>query len=453
MKINIGCGKKYEPDYVNIDLYESLIADQLMSAINLTFEDNIGDEIKAIQIIEHLTFFEAIYALSEFYRVLKPGGALFIETPDLKRACESYLNSTNEQKKEVLGWLYGIPHKGLQHKLCYPPYLLTELLENVGFENITSNCLYNEESIPTIRFSCNKGKDIAEIGIFQTISHLRKELISKNKVDFTNSFLCKEQEDIISYIGSKLLEMKKKGNKESFYNLIIDLLIKWPELVTHLLLVIKNDSILSKVEVSNIKDMVTLLIEHNFVNLLYCAIKEGPTNPGTQKIVIYSTELFARKVIENLFHLKEKQVSIKDKFQNLSQECTESDNTIFSPPLIEQKALDLYYLGIKAYHQENYRHAHNMFLRAIKFNRDNFKFFWYLGKTLGKLELFIQAKKIYKKTLRLIKITNVENKQDLMSQLESEFNWIKKRKGADPNYPPKKSKNSIKVIEEKKYVE
>ncbi|MHA2121644.1 MAG: class I SAM-dependent methyltransferase, partial [Promethearchaeota archaeon] len=74
MRLNVGCGKKYEPEYSNIDLFEDLIADKLMSAINLDFEDYCCEEVKAIQIIEHLTFFEAIYALNEFFRVLKLKG-------------------------------------------------------------------------------------------------------------------------------------------------------------------------------------------------------------------------------------------------------------------------------------------------------------------------------------------------------------------------------------------
>ncbi|NHJ25941.1 MAG: methyltransferase domain-containing protein [Candidatus Lokiarchaeota archaeon] len=425
MKINIGCGKKYDPDYVNIDLYESLVADQLMSAINLTFEDNAVDEIKAIQIIEHLSFFELTYAFSEFYRVLNSGGKLILETPDLKKSCETYINSSNEQKKEVLGWLYGVPHKGLQHKLCYPPFLLTELLKNAGFENITSNYFYNEEAIPTIRFTCNKNNDTNQIGIFQTLSHLRKNIVSQNKVDFTNSFLCKEQEDIISYIGIKLLDMENKGKKELFYNLIIELLIKWPELVNILLSVIKNNILISEVELTNIRSMTAFLIEHNFVNLLYCSIRKGPTNPGTQKLIIYSTELFARNLIKDLLFSKESQGRIKNKLQNIGQECLESDNIIFSPLLIEKKALDFYYIGLKNYHQGKYSQAHNMFLKAIQFNRDNFKFYWYLGKTLVKLESPPHVRKIYKKTLRLLKLTNIRNKEEIEAQIQKEFNLIK----------------------------
>ncbi len=156
MKLNIGCGKKYDPHYCNIDLYEDLVADRLMSAFNLEFDDNTCDEIKAIHIIEHLSFFETIYALSEFFRVLEPNGKLILETPDLEKTCEHYLKANGEQKKDILGWFFGIPHKGLQHKLCFPPFLLIELLENTGFDNITTSSFYNEESIPTVRIKCYK---------------------------------------------------------------------------------------------------------------------------------------------------------------------------------------------------------------------------------------------------------------------------------------------------------
>jgi ribosomal protein L35AE/L33A len=75
-------------------------------------------------------------------------------------------------------------------------------------------------------------------------------------------------------------------------------------------------------------------------------------------------------------------------------------------------------------------------LRAIKLNRDNYLFFWNLSKTLAKLKSYDQSEKVYKKTLRLIKITNIENKQDLKLQIQNEFKWIKKRKGNKPKFDP-----------------
>ena len=167
MRINVGCGKKFEPEYYNIDLYEELIADKLMSAINLDFKDNSCEEVKAIQIIEHLSFFEAIYALNEFFRVLQLGGKLILEIPDLMKACQVFLNSNNDQKKVVLGWIYGVPDKGLQHKFCFPDYLLTELLENIGFINIRTAKFTNLEAIPILRFECYKPENWDDAEIFQ----------------------------------------------------------------------------------------------------------------------------------------------------------------------------------------------------------------------------------------------------------------------------------------------
>jgi len=346
MKLNIGCGKKYDSDYCNIDLYEDLVADRLMSAFNLDFDDNACDEIKAIHIIEHLSFFETIYALSEFFRVLEPNGKLILETPDLEKACQHYLKANGEQKKDILGWFFGIPHKGLQHKLCFPPFLLIELLENTGFDNIITSSFYNDESIPSVRFKCFKS---GNSDVFQVISNLRKELLLSNQIDFADSFLIKEQEDLVTFIASKLLEVKKTQKKELIKELFIELLFKWPKIVQTLLQVIENESYISQVESIKIKEISELLIEHNIVNILFNSITEGATNPGTQRIVFFSVESFARKLIENLLDSKENQESYIEKLKNLQNTSQDLSNKIFSANLIDRKApieIIIYFSGI-----------------------------------------------------------------------------------------------------------
>ena len=436
MKLNIGCGKKYDPNYCNIDLYEDLVADRLMSAFNLDFEDDVCDEIKAIHIIEHLSFFETIYALSEFFRVLEPKGKLILETPDLEKTCQHYLKANGEQKKEILGWFFGIPHKGLQHKLCFPPFLLIELLENTGFDNILTSSFYNDESIPSVRFKCFKSGNSDVFEVFQVISKLRKELLLSNQIDFADSFLIKEQEDLVTFIASMLLELKKTKKKELIKDLFVDLLFKWPKIVKILLIAIENESYISQVEYLKIKEISELLIEHKIVNILFNSITEGATNPGTQRIVFFSVESFARKLIENLLDSKENQENYIEKLKSLQKTSKNLSNEIFSATLIERKAQNIFYLGIKSFHQKNYTQAHNLFLRAIKLNRDNYLFFWNLSRTLARLKSFNQSEKVYKKTLRLIKMTNVKNKQDLKSQIQDELNWIKKRKGNKPTFDP-----------------
>ena len=436
MKLNIGCGKKYDPDYCNIDLYEDLVADRLMSAFNLEFDDNTCDEIKAIHIIEHLSFFETIYALSEFFRVLEPNGKLILETPDLEKTCQHYLKANGDQKKEILGWFFGIPHKGLQHKLCFPSFLLIDQLENTGFDDITTSRFYNHEAIPSVRFKCYKRGNSEKFEVFQVISKLRKELLLNNQIEFDDSFLTKEQEDLIIFIASKILELKKNKKKELIKELFVELLFKWPKIVKTVLNVIENEGYISPGDYLNIKEISELLIEHRIVNVLFNSITEGPTNPGTQRIIFFSVESFARKLIENLLNSKENRESLIEKIKTLNKTSKDLSNKIFSAALIERKALNLFYLGIKSFHQENYTRAHNLFLRAIKLNRDNYLFFWNLSRTLARLKSYNQSEKVYKKTLRLIRITNVKNKQDLKSKIQDEFNWIRKRKGNKPEFDP-----------------
>ena len=232
------------------------------------------------------------------------------------------------------------------------------------------------------------------------------------------------------------MSQKPKKKKELIKELFVELLFKWPEVVKTLLLVIQNEIYISHEECVNIKEISDLLVEHKIVNVLFDSIIKGPINPGSQRIIFFSVESFARKLIENLLNSKENRENLIEKLKTLHLSSKDLNNKIFSSNLIERKALGLYYLGIKSFHQKNYTHAHNLFLRAIKLNRDNYLFFWNLSKTLAKLKSYNQSEKVYKKTLRLIKMTNVKNKQDLKSQIQNEFNWIKKRMGNIPKFDP-----------------
>ena len=99
MKLNIGCGKTYKEGFINIDAFDSTVADKIMPANDLKFSSNSIDEIQSIQLIEHLGLFNAIYALSEWFRVLKPGGNLIIETPNLEKSFKNFINGDLETRK------------------------------------------------------------------------------------------------------------------------------------------------------------------------------------------------------------------------------------------------------------------------------------------------------------------------------------------------------------------
>jgi len=436
MRINIGCGKKFEPEYINVDLYEDLIADKLMSAISLNFEDNFCEEVKAIQIIEHLTFFEAIYALNEFFRVLQPKGKLVLEIPDLMKTCQLYLKSNDEQKKIILGWIYGVPDKGLQHKFCFPAYLLTEILENTGFKNIMTKYFFNSESIPIVRFECNKPENLDDLEIFQILANIRKILQSESYIDFTNSLLIKEQEDLLCSYLIKLLEYQKKKKNDIIFEILVDSLMKWPRSVNVLLRVLKDKNFISQLEIKRIFNVTDLLIQLDFPNILCHSLKNVFTYPGTQRIAFSSIESFARKIIRKLLQNDQDKEKIISKLKILSDKIAYPEIEFFSLKIIEKKALDYFYLGIKAFYEENYKIAYNHFLRAIKLYRDDFLYFWNLAKILVKLNQKTEAIRYYKRTLRLVKITKIDNKNTIRNEIIKELNCLKKHKEAVQEFKP-----------------
>ena len=436
MKLNIGCGKKYDPDYCNIDLYEDLVADRLMSAFNLEFDDNTCDEIKAIHIIEHLSFFETIYALSEFFRVLEPNGKLILETPDLEKTCQHYLKANGEQKKEILGWFFGIPHKGLQHKICFPPYLLRELLSNAGFRNISTVFYYNNESIPSVRFKCNKLDEGYSLKIFQIITKIRKTMLVKNYVDFTDSFIIKEQEDLIAKFAIELLKLEKNDKSDKIFDVLSDICIKSPKFAKFFLEAIENKDLLSENEIKYILKTIELLIDLNFPNILLNSLKKGPLKPGTQKIIFSSIESFAKSIITKLNQFEEDRDKTIENLKNLSENIKEIEINFFSFNLIEQKSLDYYYKGIKAFYKKNFRTAHNKFLEAIRLYRDDLFYYWNLAKVLAKLDLEDQAIKFYKLTLRFLKLKKIRYKDEIKLDIKEELNWVRSKQGSTPKFEP-----------------
>ena len=75
-------------------------------------------------------------------------------------------------------------------------------------------------------------------------------------------------------------------------------------------------------------------------------------------------------------------------------------------------------------------------MNAIKVYRDDFLYYWNLAKVLAKLDLKSQAKKYYRWTLRLVRISKFENKKNAKNDIKKELKWIKKMKGDIPQFVP-----------------
>jgi len=433
MKLNVGSGRRYEPDYFNIDLYEAILADQQMSAINLSFPDNSCEEVKAIQLIEHINFFESFYVLSEFFRVLQLDGVLIIETPDIEKAFQSYLNGNQEKQKEVLGWIFGIPHEGLQHKICYPLKLLTEMLDKIGFTDLKEKKYNNAESIPTLRMECRKP---SKETFFQLITHIRKQMLLDNIVDFKDCFLAKEYEDLITFILLKLKEFEGKKDKSIIIEIFIILLLRLPQVAEIFLKTIEDINVLSNLEIKYFDEIIENIIKYNLPNILLNSLKKMPTNPGSQLFVFSSIEALGKKIIEKLLYFKNEKQEQLTRIKELSTTNEPNKLFFFSSNSIQRKSQEFFYQGIKEFYNQNYRIAKEKIQNSIQLFRDDFLYYWNLAKIFVKLNMKSSALKNYRRTLRLLNLSKIENKKKIKKDITSEIKYVKNSSESLANLNP-----------------
>jgi predicted SAM-dependent methyltransferase len=158
IKLNIACGDMILKDYINIDLYNNK-ADIKADALNLPFDDNSVDEILASHIIEHFNFHEGFKAIKEWYRVLKEGGKLVIECPDLLSLCHKFIEADEQEKITMYYQFFGSPWlPGHLHKFIYTATQMRWTLEKTNYRNIiqVKPHFYSNIIDRCMRFECVK---------------------------------------------------------------------------------------------------------------------------------------------------------------------------------------------------------------------------------------------------------------------------------------------------------
>lgn len=80
-KVNLGCGSEVLHGYTNLDINPSRddVIECDFENSKLPFKDNSVDELRAIDVLEHLH--KLIPFMNECYRVIKEGGVFYIEVP------------------------------------------------------------------------------------------------------------------------------------------------------------------------------------------------------------------------------------------------------------------------------------------------------------------------------------------------------------------------------------
>lgn len=182
-KVNLGAGLELAPGWINIDGSLNYLVANLPKIFHLiayefsgsknfykkeeycnTLENNnfihhdisFGvpfqneniDYIYSSHFLEHLYLKEAKHLLNDCYRVLKKGGQIRISVPDLEHAINLYKKGQGETMLSSYFFMDDESFFG-QHKYMYDFKILSSILEEIGFINITKSS-YKHGNFPDI---------------------------------------------------------------------------------------------------------------------------------------------------------------------------------------------------------------------------------------------------------------------------------------------------------------
>jgi predicted SAM-dependent methyltransferase len=141
-RLNIGCGDKILEGWTNIDKsfqYYQTQGDTTRGygdATKLDFKSNCVDEIYASHVLDHLSRREELdKALSEWFRVLKPGGILRVAVSDFEKVVRMYNEGLDLER--LWGHIVGGHKTGYDRHGCVFDFkLLKNYLEKHGFVDV-----------------------------------------------------------------------------------------------------------------------------------------------------------------------------------------------------------------------------------------------------------------------------------------------------------------------------
>lgn len=138
MLLNLGCGNKKLPGFLNVDLQGD--PDEVADVFGpLPFESDSFEEVHAYHVAEHCYRWQIDGVLREWARVLKPGGLMVLELPCLDKVIhifQAFIKEGKPPPTNLTMWgLFGDPgwkDPAMCHRWAYSVVEMTALMESAG---------------------------------------------------------------------------------------------------------------------------------------------------------------------------------------------------------------------------------------------------------------------------------------------------------------------------------
>lgn len=135
MRLNVGAGERLLEGFTNHDARQLPGIDLVCDIFELPSKVEVGsvEEISAFHIIEHFNRKQCVEVLKMFHSLLKPGGILNLEIPNMRYHAQLIVNGDEEQAE--LYCFGGQDYPGDQHLSGWTPNIAIKRLQEAGFIN------------------------------------------------------------------------------------------------------------------------------------------------------------------------------------------------------------------------------------------------------------------------------------------------------------------------------
>lgn len=147
IRLNLGCGDDLQPGYINVDLREDCGADLIADVRSLPYPDRSVELVRAFDVLEHFSKFETEALLTEWRRVLVPGGLLLLQVPNLHAIAVQiayWHDQPGPRLDDLINNVYGGHRWGPEgawdtHHTGWTPESLRCVLDEAGFDTLNNN--------------------------------------------------------------------------------------------------------------------------------------------------------------------------------------------------------------------------------------------------------------------------------------------------------------------------
>ncbi len=132
VRLNIGCGADIRQGYINVDFRQMEGVDQVTDVAHLPYADETVSELLANDILEHFPRARTEEVLAEWIRVLKPGGVLKLQCPDVRALAYALVTNqvpVQEFSRRIYG---GQDYAGNLHYAGFDIPAMKRLLRSFG---------------------------------------------------------------------------------------------------------------------------------------------------------------------------------------------------------------------------------------------------------------------------------------------------------------------------------